>query len=255
MIQSTIRLYFSILLVLSVIILSVSASSGNVVVFDGVTTVQTPIRIKVLTKGRIFAEGGQLVDIYLDDKHLKRILTGGDGYGFLKYTPLEPGFKSISARSKLASSSGLLLVMRPSEKAIIIEVEGAFKDAIFSQELRKNSQIAVKALSKDYKLIYLSRMVGKGISRSWLEEEDFPKSAILRWQGATTFKSLIKRGVKLYAVIGSAAVMSAAKKHIEHRLTFDKSKHAKLVESWDEILEVLQPAAPDDPPKSDTASK
>ena len=249
MIQSTIRLSFSILLVLSVVLVFVTASPGNVVVFDSVTTVQTPIRIKVLTKGRIFAEGGQLVDIYLDDEHLKRILTGGDGYGFLKYIPQEPGFKSISARSKSASSSGLLLVMRPSEKAIIIEVEGAFKDAIFSQEIRKNSQVTVKALSKDYTLIYLSRMVGKGISRSWLEEEDFPKSVILRWQGANTFKSLAKRGVKLYAVIGSAAVMRAAKKHIEHRLTFEKSKNATLVKSWDEILELLQPPAPDDPPE------
>jgi hypothetical protein len=255
MIQSIIRICFSILLVLSLILFSVTASPGNVVVFDGVTTVQTPIRIKVLTKGRIFADGGQLVDIYMDNQHLKRILTGGDGYGYLKYIPREPGFKSISARSKATSSSGLLLVMRPSEKAIVIDVEGAFKDAIFSQELREDSQETVQALSKDYSLIYLSRMVGKGISRKWLDEEDFPKSVILRWKGANTFKSLAKRGVKLYAVIGSAAVMPAAKKHIEHRLTFEKSKDAKLVKSWDEVLELLQPPAPDDPAESDQASK
>jgi hypothetical protein len=247
MFQSIIRICVLILLANSANVSTVTAGPGKVVVFDGVTTVQTPIRIKVLTKGRFFAEGGRLVDIYMDDQHLKKIMTGGDGYGFLKYIPRKPGFKSISALSETTRSSGLLLVMRPSEKAIIIEVEGAFKDAIFSQELRVNSQKAVKALTKDYSLIYLSRMVGKGISRSWLEEEDFPKSVILRWRGANTFKSLAKKGVNMYAVIGSAAVMSAAKKHIEHRLTFEQSKDAKRVKNWDEILKLLLPPNTDSP--------
>ncbi len=252
--RSRTRTWMSILIVISINLIAVAASLGKVVVFDGVTTVQTPIRIQVLTKGRLFAEGGRLVDIYLNEKHLKKIMTGGDGYGYLKYVPEVPGIKTIKARTESASSSGLLLVMRPSEKAIVIDIEGAFKDAIFSQELRANSQEAVRSLSKNYTIIYLSRMVGKGISRSWLEEEGFPKSVILRWRGATTFKSLSKRGINLHAVIGSTAVMSAAKKHIEHRYTFEKSKDAVLVQSWDEILKHLQPAVPDHPPQRNPVS-
>ncbi len=235
----------------TLILTSVTVSRSEVVVFDGVTTVQTPIRIKVLTKGRIFSQGGRLVDIYLDDTHLKKILTGGDGYGYLKYIPQSPGIKEINARSDANSSSGLILVMRKSEKAIIIDVEGAFKDTIFSEELREDSRKVVKALSKEYKIIYLSRYVGKGVSRSWLEKEDFPKSVILRWQGPNTFKTLGKMGVQLYAVIGSAAVISAAKKHIEHRYTFEKSKDGKIVKDWDEILKLLQPAAPAVSPEKD----
>jgi hypothetical protein len=223
---------------------TVSVSRSEVVVFDGVTTVQTPIRIKVLTKGRIFSQGGRLVDIYLDDNHLKKVLTGADGYGYLKYIPQSPGFKEINARLDANSSSGLILVMGKSEKAIIIDVEGAFKDTIFSEKLREDSRKVVKALSKDYKVIYLSRFVGKGVSRSWLEKEDFPKSVILRWQGPITFETLGKRGVHLDAVIGSATVISAAKKHIEHRYTFEKSKDGTIVKDWDEILKLLQPAAP-----------
>jgi hypothetical protein len=66
----------------------------------------------------------------------------------------------------------------------------------------------------------------------------------LRWQGINTLKLLKKRDVRLDAVIGSAAVIAAAKKHIEHRYTFENSKDGKMVKDWDEILELLQPSAP-----------
>jgi len=220
---------------------AVSVSRGEVVVFDDVTTVQAPIRIKVLTKGRIFSEGGRRVDLYLEGNHLKKILTGADGYGYLKYIPQSPGFKEIDARSDANSSSGRILVMGKSDKAIIIDVEGAFKDALFSEKLRADSRKVLKALSKDYKVIYLSRFVGKGVSRSWLKKNDFPESVILSWQGSDTFKSLDKNGVNLDAVIGSDSVISAAKNYIEHRYSFEKSKDAKLVKDWDEILKLLQP--------------
>ncbi|CAB1058568.1 hypothetical protein D1BOALGB6SA_3324 [Olavius sp. associated proteobacterium Delta 1] len=228
----------------TLILTSVTGTRAEVVVFDGVTTVQTPIRIKVLTKGRIFSEGGRLVDLYLDDNHLKKILTGADGYGYFKYIPQSPGFKEITARADGISASGLILVMGKSEKAIIIDVEGAFKDTIFSEKLQADSRKVVKALSQDYQVIYLSRYVGKDISKRWLARKDFPKSAVLRWQGPNTFKKLDKRGVHLYAVIGSAALISAAKKHIEHRYTFEESKDGKIVKDWDEILNLLKPSGP-----------
>jgi len=222
----------------------VATARSAVVVFDDVTTVQTPIRIRVLTKGKIFAQGGRLVDIYLDEVRLKRIMTGADGYGYLKYTPGAAGFKSIKARSEGKSASGLHLVTTQNDKTIIIDVEGAFRDAIFSEEIRENSQEVVKALSKEYKIIYISRFVGKGVSRSWLIKEDFPKSVILAWQGAATFKIIKKRGVLLYAVIGSATVISAAKKHIDNRYTFEETKDGKVVRNWKEILQLLQPVTP-----------
>ena len=221
-------------------------SRGEVVVFDRVTTVQTPIHLIVLTKGFLFAEGGQLVDIFLDDQHLKKILTGGDGYGYLKYTPQDAGLKEIRARSDTGSATGLLLVMGKHEKAIIIDIESAFKDAVFSDEIREKSQKTVNSLSKNYKIIYLSLYVGKGVGRSWLKTENFPESVILRWQGPETFKALEERGVQLQAVIGSEDVMSAAAaQHIENRYTFEKSTKGQTVKDWDEILKLLQPAPPE----------
>ena len=213
---------------------------GEVAVLDRVTTVNTPIRISVLTKSRFFSAGGRLVDVYLDDKHLKRILTGGDGYGFLKYTPRSPGYKIIKARSDSDSAEGLLLVMTKRDRALAIEVEEGFKTAVFSNEIKQRSLKVVKMLSKKYKIIYLSRYVGKSITGTWLEKQHFPKSVILSWQGPETLTELKKKGIQVHAIIGSEAVISEAANDIENRFTFEKTKDGTTVKDWDEILEHLQ---------------
>jgi hypothetical protein len=244
MILTCYKTLLSIVITGTVLLTLATVGLSEIVIFDDATTVQTPIRIKVLTKSRFLARGGRLVDIYLEENHLKRILTGGDGYGYFKYTPRNAGLNTIDARSDADSASGLHLVTNKNDRVIIIDIEGAFKTAVFSEDIRENSRKAVYSLSEEYKIIYISRWVGKGISRSWLEKEDFPKSVILRWQGVNTLKLLKKRAVRLDAVIGSAAVIAAAKKHIAHRYTFENSKDGKMVKDWDEILELLQPSAP-----------
>jgi len=221
------------------ILIIVPVSHGKVVVFDQVTTVQTPINIRVLTREGFFSAGGRMVDIYLAKNLLKRILTGGDGYGYLKYTPRGPGLKKITARSDTDSASGLILVLNKNEKAIIIEIEGAFKDTVFSDEIRESSQKAVTLLSENYKIIYLSRILGKGITGSWLEKQNFPKSVILRWRGSNTLENLKKNGVQLHAIIGSSDVISTVTEQIERRFSFEKTKDGKTVKDWDEILKLL----------------
>ena len=213
---------------------------GEVAVLDRVTTVNTPIRISVLTKSRFFSAGGRLVDVYLDDEHLKRILTGGDGYGYLKYTPPDPGYITIKARSGSDSAEGLLLVMTKKDRAIVIEVEEGFKTAVFSEEIKQSSLKVVKTLSKKYKIIYLSRYLGKRITATWLEKQSFPKSVILSWRGPETLTELKKKGIQVHAIIGSEAVISEAANDIENRFTFEKTKDGTTVKDWDEILEHLQ---------------
>jgi hypothetical protein len=238
--------YLLTILFISVI---VPVSHSKVVVFDQVTTVQTPIKIRVLTRGGFFSAGGRMVDIYLDNNLLKKILTGGDGYGYLKYTPRGPGLKKITARSNTDSASGRILVLNDNEKAIIIDTEGAFKDTVFSDEFRESSQKAVTSLSENYKIIYLSRFLGKGITGIWLEKQNFPKSVILRWRGPKTLEKLKKNGVQVHAIIGSGDVIAAVKEQIEKRFSFEKTKDGKTVKDWDEILKLLQ--SPPFPPQEE----
>ena len=232
------------IIVLATVFYMESICHGDVIVFDRVTTVKTPIRIKVMTKRRFFPAGGQLVDLYLDDDFLKKVMTGGDGYGYLKYTPLSAGYKKITARTNSESASGLILVMKKSEKAIIIEIEEGFKDSIFSNEIMQNSREAVNAIQKKFQIIYLSRFMGKSISNSWLEKQNFPPSVILRWRGPSTVKALKAKGVQLHAIIGSPAVIADAAKHIEKRYTFDQTRDGKTVNNWDEIIKLLQEPPP-----------
>ena len=229
----------SILLAIT-ISMAASICTAGVAVLDSVTTVNTPIHITVLTKGRFFSEGGRLVDLYLDDEHLKRIMTGGDGYGYYKITPRSPGYRKIMARSNSDSAEGLLLVMTTKDRAIAIEVEQGFKTAVFSDEIKQNSLNAVKKLSKQYKIIYLSRFVGKSITTTWLGNQGYPESVILGWRGASTLKAMKKKGIQIMAIIGSPAVMSEAARLIENRFSFEKTKDGTMVKDWDEILKHLE---------------
>ena len=240
MILSIKNLISPIVLGIALVLTAVPVCHAEVAVLDRVTTVKTPIRITVLTKSRFFSVGGRLVDIYLNDDHLKRILTGGDGYGYLKYTPPAPGYITIKARSGSDSATGLLLVMTKNDRAIIIEVEEGFKGAVFSEEVKQSSLKAIKTLSKNYKIIYLSRYAGKSVTGTWLEKQSFPESVIISWRGPETLTALKKKGIQLHAIIGSAAVISAAAKDIENRFAFEKTKDGTTVKDWGEILEHLQ---------------
>ena len=247
----------SIFLICGFLTIPAARSLGAVIVFDNVTTVGTPVYLKVLTKGRVFAAGGRLVEFFLDGQSLGKNLTGGDGYGYRKYTPTRAGTLKIRATSKLESGNGLLLVMKKSEKAILIEIEGGFKDAFISNIAAGASRQAVKKLLKKYRVIYLSRRTGMRGARTLLDEVEFPDAPVLRWQGRRTLDALKASGVKLYAIIGAAGVIAEAADHIEKRYTFDETRgrrrtKGKTVKDWEEIMKSLHSREPTDPGKSKT---
>lgn len=220
-----------------------SWGQGKVIVFDRVSTVKTPIYLKVLTKGTFFARGGELVDVYVDDKKVKQILTGGDGYGYLKYTPQRQGLIRIEARSNYDSDSGVILVVSKSDRVILIEVQSGIKESQFSQSARANSRETIETLSQTYKIIYLDTFFGSGVSRDWIQEEDFIDSAILKWQGSGMLKSLKEKGINLFAIIGSSGLVSETTKYIENRYSFEETRDAHTITNWKEILKLLEEAS------------
>jgi hypothetical protein len=227
------------LLIFGFLILPAAHGLGAVIVYDRVTTVGTPVYLKVLTKGRIFADGGRLVEFFLDDKRFDKNLTGGDGYGYLKYTPQSAGTIKVRATSQGESGAGLVLVMKKSEKAVLIEIEGGFKDAFISDIAAGASRQAVKQMLKKYRVIYLSRYTGIRMARNSLGELEFPDAPVLRWQGEQTLKALKEKGVNLYAIIGPASVIDDAAEHIKKRYTFDQNQKEQTVKDWQEVMERL----------------
>ena len=214
-------------------------SFSAVIVYDRVTTVGTPVYLKVLTKGRIFADGGRLVDFFLDDQRLGQNLTGGDGYGYRKYIPRRPGIIKVRATSDGESGNGFVLVMKKAEKAVLIEIEGGFKDAYVSDIAAGAARQAVEQLLRKYRVIYLSRNTGVRMARAWLDEMDFPDAPLLRWQGVRLLDALKDREVQLHAIIGTAGVIEAAADHIEKRFTFDETKKGQTVKDWHELMTAL----------------
>ena len=234
------RILRSVICVSGIMATFVSSGYGAVFIFDQVTTLNTAVYLKVQTKGRIFSEGGKRVDLYVNDKKIKRILTGGDGYGYHKYMPATPGLIPIEARSEGHRDTGILLVVDKGDKVILIEVESGLKESPLSDRARRDSRQAVGDLTQKYKVVYFHSFLGTMLFENWLEKEKFPESAVLKWQGAAMLRSLQNRGINLYAVIGSASMVSEAKNHIPKRCTFEETEDGRTIKDWEEIMELIQ---------------
>ena len=233
----------AVILMCGWLVFPTTRSFSTVIVYDRVTTVKTPVYLKVLTKGRIFADGGRLVDFFLDDQRLGQNLTGGDGYGYRKYIPKRPGIIKVRATSDGESGNGLVLVMKKTEKAVLIEIEGGFKDAYVSDIAAGAARQSVEQLLEKYRVIYLSKNTGIRMARAWLDEMDFPDAPLLRWQGVPTLDALKDKGVQLHAIIGAARVIETAADHIEQRFTFDQTQKGQTVKDWHEMMTALTKTA------------
>ena len=236
------RLLF--LLICCAVVLPATHSRGAISVYDRVTTVGTPVYLKVLTKGRIFADGGRLVEFFLDNNSFGKNLTGGDGYGYRKYTPKRPGLIKLKARSKGESGSGLLLVVKKSEKVVFIEIESGFKDAFISEIAAGASRRAVERMMKKFRIVYLSRYTGVRAARDLLDEGELPEAPVLRWKGAKMLSALKEKDILPYAIIGSAGLIAESAEHIERRYTFEKTQNGQTVKDWEEIIELLKKKPP-----------
>ena len=224
---------------LQILLLMPSASQAAVIVFDRVTTVGTSVYLKVLTKGKFFAEGGKRITFYLNGQQLGKTLTGGDGYGFLKITPERKGMQEIEVHTEKDRGNGHLLVLSRDDKVIVIEIEGSLKTSLYTESIRVESRKTVEALSRSYKIIYLSRFLGFNISKTWLKNEKLPISAVLPWRGSDTLEDLKENGINLWVFIGSAALTSTSSEYFEKSYTFEETETGKKLENWAEVEQLL----------------
>ena len=216
-----------------------SSTFGAVVIYDSVALKETPVRLTVRTKGVFFAQGGRLVDIQIGQQHLGRILSGGDGFGFFKYTPPNAGLKEIAVRSDGDTATGILLVIDKQENIVVVEVETCFGKSFFCNKKKTDGHKTIQALAEKYRIIYLTRLIGVTLSKKLLAKYQYPRSVIFSWQGSETLDELKGKGLKLYAIIASAGVLSEASEHITRRYTFEETEEGTVVNDWEEIAHHL----------------
>lgn len=222
---------------------------GDLTVFDGVSTLGTPVTLSVRTSKFFMADGGRRVEIFLDGERRGWILTGADGYGFLRLEPQRPGMMMVTAAFGDSKAEGKLLVMEKAEQAVMIELEAAFMDLHLRSRDDDDCRRTLEAIGRRYRLIYTYRLMGIGFSRNRLDAAGWPASVVLPWRGQATLESLQERGIQIHAVIGSAEVVAAGR-HVEKRFSFEKSKDAQIVTEWSEIMKDLDPSADVDTPPS-----
>jgi hypothetical protein len=225
--------------ILAILLPNPTVVRAGVVVFDQVTTVGQPVFLKFLTKGKFFPKGGRRVTIQVANRQTHKTLSGGDGYAYYKYLPQQPGLEKIVAFSDNEQSSGLILVLADRESVIVIGVEGALQNTLFSEEMKSKSRDAIHTLGEKFRIVYLSRWFGNEMVKNWLDSEKFPSSVVLRWRSSQTFKNMTDHGVTISAVIGSKALLQAAPDDIDKRFTFEKTTKGTTVKDWAEIVQSI----------------
>ena len=212
-------------------------ASAGVTAFDAVTPVNKPIKLQALTKGRFFSEGGKLVEFYIDEKHIGTTLSGGDGYAFLQYTPQSKGLKKIKLKLAEQSDKALLLVTNKKDRIILIAIEAGLFESPLSFKPAKGAKEAIDAISKKYRIIYLTSLIGITQSKKWLKQNKLHESIVFSWTGNNIIEDLREKEINIFAIIGSPEMLA----DIEdiRKFSFKEMEGAEVVESWDDLTEEL----------------
>jgi hypothetical protein len=216
-----------------------SDALAGVVVYDRVTATDRAVTLKAFTKGRFFAEGGKLVTFYLSDAPIGTTLSGGDGYAYLKYTPSITGIEKLEVKSNGDTDEGALLVTAKDDRLLIIAVEDVLFKSLFSMKPDEAGKKALTRLSKRFRIIYVTTLMGSGRVRTLLKEHTFPVSTVLQWDGDAMLANLKNQGINLYAIIASSGLLSQVSS-VDKKFSFEKVDGAVKVKDWDELSQKLQ---------------
>jgi hypothetical protein len=214
---------------------------SDVIVQDMIALKGEGVMLSAETKGKLFAEGGEVVEFFVDGKSIGKSLSGGDGLAFIHFTPLKTGLYRITATSGKDKGNGLLLSLRKDARIIFVDVEGSLLEGLFSPKPRYGSQKTIKKISIRFPVVFLQTgLIGTKAIKTWLKENGFIDSPVLPWGQGEIFDEINEKGLKIKAVIGSQSVIESAKEYKPQAFSFEESEDAEEVNDWDEIGKKLK---------------
>jgi hypothetical protein len=228
--------------IIFMIVVIPSIASAEVQVRDDVAVTGQPVMLAARTKGLILPMGGELVKFMVDGESLGENLSGGDGWAYREYIPGKEKLYEVEALSGEDAGSGYLLALKEGAGIIFVDVQGALVIPPFSREPREGSLESLKRISDKYSIVYLYTEFPSLVIRKWLSENAFPDAPLLNWRSGGVFDYVSEKGLKVRAVVGSAAVAGSALEQEGAKLfTFDSSTSPELTEadSWDEVEKAL----------------
>ena len=237
------REYISFFIIIAFLALSLFASSeiacAGVMVFDDVVSSGKAVKLRALTKGRFFPEGGRLTEFYVNGEHIGTVLSGGDGYAFYKHMFPFPGVYNLKVSSENETGEGVLIAADRNDRVILIEIEDTLFEQIITLKPSAEAKKTMQKLIKNYRIIYLTTLFGIKESRKWLIEHEFPASAVLKWEGPAMITDIKERGINIYAIIGSPEMLSESL-DIKRRFSFQEAEDSVSVKDWDDLLKKLK---------------
>jgi len=213
-------------------------ASAGVTAFDAVATVKKPVKLQALTKGRFFSEGGKLVEFHIDEKHIGTTLSGGDGYAFLKYTPQSKGLKKIKLKLAEESDEAMLFVTDKKDRVILIAIEAGLFESTLSFKPAEGAKEAIEKITKQFRIIYLTSIIGIKQSKKWLQDNKFHESIVFRWTGNNLIDDIREKDINIFAIVGSPDMLAEIKDI--RKFSFEETEDGTEVEGWSDILKKLQ---------------
>jgi hypothetical protein len=215
-------------------------AAAGVVAFDDVTTPGRELILKTLTKGRLLPAGGMRWTLFVDDLRVGKGLTGGDGYGYMKFTPETAGFKSIRVESGGESATSHLLVVGKKSKVIVIDLDPLLRGALKQDQRGKGARDALNSLDEAFALIYIAGTWEMFAARKWLAAQEFPEAVVSKNEGPGLFARFKERGVNLFGLVGKRSLVIDAADYFQVALTFEGEDAETLVSDWEEVLERMR---------------
>lgn len=216
-----------------------ATTSAGITVYDDAVSVNKSVKLVAITKGRFFPAGGKLVKYYVDEKHIGTNLSGGDGYAFITYVPSSRGIKKLKVESGGERDEGVLLITDKNDRVLLIAIEDSLFKSLLSFKPLKEGSEAIQQLAKDFRIIYLTTLMGINQSRKWLKDNGLPLLPVLKWEGAEIIAVLQEQGVPLHAIIGSPEILAEAS-DINKRFSFEETEDGTEVKDWEDLIKQLE---------------
>lgn len=219
-------------------VLTAGIANGDVSVFDQVATPARPFYLKLRTHHGPLAMGGIRGTFWIDDRRVGPVLTGVDGYGFLKHTATRTGVFTLRAETAAGGAEARLLVVDTADRVVLFEAETLLWRAL-NRDRETNGHRIMRQIAEDFEMIYICGLMGKTITRQLIKDKTLPDRVILEGKGQDQFAQLSNRGVHIFAVVGTSAFLKAAGNFSPRHFSFEKSSQARYVADWEDLLNQL----------------
>ena len=226
-------------LLLGILQLIAAPVTGEIIAYDQITVRNKTIFLKVRTKGFLFAEGGQRVSLSVEGGPKFRILTGGDGYGYVKYTPTAAGRHTIRVDTTDAVNEAILLVVTPDESVFLLDYEMLLKRLLQNPNEKQSARQALENLPSGCHLVYGVNFLGAVMAGKWTQNQNFPRGVILTGKLSNLITNLKDREIPIRAVMGTAASLAGFTAEGVHQLSFDETPSGTTIDNWEQIQKII----------------